>query len=167
MGKVGVNTHTQGICLQVRRRAGGRECGPVPARACVCVHLGMACVCAFKCVCICMCLCARTCGSVCVGDRTIVCFAPGQASSESAVVRGWAVFPVTQRKVVLTFKTKGCDVCGLLLILWGKPSECHVFFWLPSKSDLKCVWLRSLGKPFSKFDWVVRAFCESSCKVLL
>ena len=91
-------------------------------------------------MCVCVCVCACTCGKLCVcvwGGITQFCTWP--SSSESAVVRGWAVFPVTQLKVVLTFKTKGRDVCGLLLILWGKPSECHVFFSLPSKSDLKCV----------------------------
>lgn len=41
----------------------------------------------------------------------------------------------TLLKVVLTFQTKDHDVCGLLQIQHGKPSECHVLY----SSKIKCV----------------------------
>lgn len=70
VGKVGVNTHKRYLCLQVR----GKEVLRLHVHACVLIwawrvspHLSP-----FACVLECVCF----------------CFAPGRASSESAVVRG-------------------------------------------------------------------------------
>lgn len=89
-----------------------------------------------------------------------------EASSESAVVRGWAVLSVMLRKVVLTFKTKACDAFGPPLILWQKPTECHVFFWLRSRSNLNCAVEVLWGNPVGKLSWHC-GHCEASCNVSL
>lgn len=133
-GKVGINTHRHTQSFSTCRSGGLKGAGA--PHECMCAHLGMACVCTFKHICMCVGLYTHV-------DHTVICFAPGPASSESAVGRGWAEFPVTHLKVVLTFKTKDWHI-------WVPVNRVTKAIWMSCiLPDAMEIWSKMCGIPWS------------------